>query len=181
MSFSYSKFKKKVLAPIFQALGKSQTVNSQTITVLGLNNAGDITSANGTVAVTDGGAGYAKGCLYTKTNATISQSAVFQNIGSSNTCQFVVISVSSGGGVVQSYSETITMVANRGTLTFVPLIVQSVFVNPPSASVTGSFVVIPQDQNLLLARQCNVSFTSGFIVFRAGDSVSQAFVTYLRS
>ena len=118
-----------------------------------------------------------KGCLYTNTGA--SANGLYQNIGTSTSCQFVLIST--GASQLLLYSETITFVSNSATLTFVPLIVQSMWVNAFNSTTTGNFVVIPNTVggSLLLPRQATVSFTNGIVTTRSADSVSQAFVTYL--
>jgi len=181
MATSYNKFRKLIVTPILRLLGKAQTINSQSITTLQLDSSGNVTRAQGTVVVTDAGSGYAKGCVYVKTNATAGVPCIYQNIGTSSSCQFVISSVSGSTGLISTVSETITMVAGVGTLTFVPLAIQTVFVNPPTASVTGSFTVIPVGQQLLLPRQVTANMATGQLNFRSGDSVSQAYVVYVRT
>ncbi len=91
MSGSYAKFRKKVITPILQAIGKSATVNTQSVVVTERNSAGLIKEANGTVAITNGGSGYAKGCLYTKTDVAAGSQGLYVNIGITTSCQFVVV------------------------------------------------------------------------------------------
>ena len=93
MSSSYAKFRKKVVTPIMQKIGHAQTINSQTITVTEIDAAGLVKEAHGTSVITDGGAGYAKGCVYTKTDA--GGDGLYENIGTSSSCNFTL---NFGGG-----------------------------------------------------------------------------------
>jgi hypothetical protein len=70
-------------------LGATATINSQSIIVLERDSAGHVTRCKGIVSVTAGGAGYAKGCIYIKTNAT--GEGFFRNVGSTSSCDFEAI------------------------------------------------------------------------------------------
>lgn len=83
-----------------QSVGVVTTINSQSIRVYQRDESGNVLSASGTVLVTDAGSGYAKGCSYIKTDVATGIAAVYQNVGTSTSCLFEVVS----GGLV-SYQE----------------------------------------------------------------------------
>ncbi len=87
----YAKDRGQRIAPLFQAVGVAETINSQVINVTGIDGAGHITECNGLVVVTDGGAGFAKGCKYVKTNAAGGTDGQYNNIGTTTSCQFVQV------------------------------------------------------------------------------------------
>jgi len=82
-----SKFIKRVIGIV----GASRTVNSQTVIVEMEDGDGYITRCRGTVTITDAGAGYAKGCLYTKTDGSAG-GILYVNEGTSSSCDFNVVS-----------------------------------------------------------------------------------------
>lgn len=71
--------------------GVTVTINSQTIQATQFDGSTPplVTECNGTVTITNGGAGYAKGCRYVKTNAAGGTDGVYENIGTSASCQFI--------------------------------------------------------------------------------------------
>lgn len=73
--------------------GKDVTINSQTITVLARDgsSSANVLWCTGTVTVTDGGAGYAKGCLYIKTDVSTGTSGLYKNDGTTSSCDFNLI------------------------------------------------------------------------------------------
>jgi len=79
-----------------QLLGVVETINSQSVTVLERDASGYVLRATGTVTVSDGGAGYAKGCLYIKTDVGAGTTGVYENVGTTSACNFDTIG--SGGG-----------------------------------------------------------------------------------
>lgn len=101
---SYDKFRKKIIVPLIQTLGKSQTINSQTIIVDALDGSGNVLRCHGTPTITDNGAGYAKGCIYVDTDTTSGSQSLFTNIGSSTTCQFVQMGTSVAPTYVVKYA-----------------------------------------------------------------------------
>lgn len=78
-----------------QLIGNAETVNSQSITVLEKDSNGDILRCTGTVTVSDGGSGYAKGCIYIKTNVSAGSTGIYENVGTNTSCNFDTIG--SGG------------------------------------------------------------------------------------
>ncbi len=59
-----------------------------------------ITWAEGSTVPASGGAGYAPGCTFTKTNATLGQDILWVNSGTSTSCLFVPCGPSMGYGIV---------------------------------------------------------------------------------
>lgn len=88
MSF-LTKIKQKLAVNALIEIGTVVTINSQSVRVLARDSSGNVTRASGTVTVTDGGAGYAKGCLYVKTDAAAGTDGLYENIGTTSSCQFV--------------------------------------------------------------------------------------------
>lgn len=74
-----------------QLQGAAETINSQTITGLLANSVGDLLFATGTVTVTDGGTGFAKGCLYIKTDVSTGTTGLYCNKGTNTSCQFTAV------------------------------------------------------------------------------------------
>jgi len=103
----YKKTKAKVVSIIGQLVGYTRTINSQSIIVLEEDSAGKVTRCKGTVTVTDGGAGYAKGCTYVKTDGSTA-TTLFINEGSTTVCDF---------NAVESSASTVTGVTAGNGLT----------------------------------------------------------------
>ena len=83
------------------------------------NAAGYVRTAYGTVAITDGGAGYAVGCIYIKTNGSAG-TTLYINEGSTSSCDFNALATANSGvaGDVQYAEVSITnaeMLALRAT------------------------------------------------------------------
>jgi len=74
-----------------QNVGFAKAINSQAILVYELDAEGNVNAATGAVVVTDAGVGYAKGCIYTKTDA--SGNGTYLNIGTAASCDFDLIAV----------------------------------------------------------------------------------------
>ena len=68
--------------------GYSDTINSQSVSVLMKDADGDILLCTGTVTVTDGGSGYAKGCIYIKTDVATGTTGRYENVGTNISCNF---------------------------------------------------------------------------------------------
>ena len=77
--------------PLIIDTGATRIINSQTITVLDVDGSDNVVRAVGTVEITNGGAGYAKGCLYIKTDEGAGLSGLHENIGTTSACEFVPI------------------------------------------------------------------------------------------
>lgn len=90
------KFKEKLVSFLLVEVGTVVTINSQSIRQLALDKDGYVTRASGTVVVTDGGAGYSKGCTYVKTDVGAGSDGTYTNIGTTASCQFVLSDPSSG-------------------------------------------------------------------------------------
>ena len=79
------------IVPSHKTIGVDETINSQTITVLEKDANGDVLRATGIVTVTDGGAWYAKGCLYIDTDVAGGTSGLFVNVGTTTSCNFDLV------------------------------------------------------------------------------------------
>lgn len=81
---------RKVGVAVLQLIGKTQTINSQTITVKEVDGTGLIKRAEGTAAAStqDAQAVYAKGAQYTKTDATDGTKAIYENVGTAAISSF---------------------------------------------------------------------------------------------
>lgn len=90
-----SDFKKKKLVaqtvPFIVNIGRTETINSQAIIVLEKDGDGDILRCKGIVTVTDGGAGYAKGCLYIDTDVAAGTSGLYVNVWTTASCNFDLV------------------------------------------------------------------------------------------
>lgn len=108
--FGWGSRLQRLVRPLFVATGNVRTINSQSITELAKDGAGMITDAKGAVVVTDGGAGFAVGCTYTKTDGT-GTTIKYINVGSTSACEFrpaelATQSALSGAGAVPITART---------------------------------------------------------------------------
>jgi hypothetical protein len=71
--------------------GGKETINSQAIVGLLSNSVTDLLFCYGTVIITDGGTGYAKGCLYIKTDVATGTTGLYCNKGTNTSCQFTAV------------------------------------------------------------------------------------------
>lgn len=78
-------------------IGYPKTINSQAITVLQEDADSNVLFATGTVTVTDAGSGYAKGCLYIDTDVAAGTGGLYQNVGSTTSCNFDKVDVGTAG------------------------------------------------------------------------------------
>lgn len=81
------KFLKKVITRVLQLTGSAVTINSQSVTVLERDASGLVKRCQGAFAVTDGGAGFAKGAIHIKTDGG-SGTTLYINEGTSSSCDF---------------------------------------------------------------------------------------------
>jgi hypothetical protein len=75
-----------------QGAGATETINSQAITVYLADNVGDILLCTGTVTITDTSTGYAKGCMYIKTDVGAGTGAMYLNKGTNTSSAFTLVS-----------------------------------------------------------------------------------------
>lgn len=112
--------KRGTLAPDqIQIIGQTTTINSQSVVVTARNATGKVSDCYGTVTITDGGAGYAKGCIYTKTDGS-GGTTFFINEGSTSSCDFNALQTANSGiaGSIQYAEVSLTnaeMLALRAT------------------------------------------------------------------
>lgn len=71
--------------------GSAETINSQAITGYIADTNGDLLLATGTVTVTDGSSGYAKGCLYIKTDVATGTTGLYCNKGTKTASAFTAV------------------------------------------------------------------------------------------
>lgn len=74
-----------------QLQGETETINSQSIKGNLADSNGDLLHCSGTVTITDGGTGFAKGCLYIKTDVATGTTGLYCNKGTNTSCQFTAI------------------------------------------------------------------------------------------
>jgi len=128
--------KKKGVAqtvPFTKTIWAAETINSQSITVLEKDGSGNVLRASGTVTITDGGSGYAKGCTYIDTDIATWSSATYENVWSSTSCQFVQVS-----GVAQvtiPTAEVLTLFATPVELITAPWADKYILVDRITTSV----------------------------------------------
>ncbi len=85
-------------APFFATVGESKVVGAETVTVRGANSAGLITECEGLTVPTDATSGYAKDCVFVKTDAATGVDGKYVNVGTTTSCKFIL------GGQVNSTS-----------------------------------------------------------------------------
>lgn len=74
-----------------QGTGANETINSESVTGYLADNNGDLLICTGTVAISNGGSGYAKGCLYIKTDVVAGTGALYANKGTNTACEFTLV------------------------------------------------------------------------------------------
>ena len=80
--------------------GNTQNVGSQTITILQKDASGKILFCTGTTVPTDATAGYAKGCIFIDTDVTTGSTGLYENIGTTASCNFDALGVPTVGELV---------------------------------------------------------------------------------
>lgn len=68
-----------------------ETINSQAIAGYLADSNGDLLLCTGTVTVTGGGTGFAKGCLYIKTDVATGTTGLYCNKGTNTSCSFTAV------------------------------------------------------------------------------------------
>ena len=76
---------------MLQYSGDQATVNNQDITIYSQDENGDVLLAVGTATISDAASGYAKGCLYIDTNVGAGTTGIYENVGTSTSCNFDTI------------------------------------------------------------------------------------------
>lgn len=91
---------------ISQRSGSAKTLGAETPTIIDIDAGGYVTAVTGTTVPTDTTAGYAKNCVFIKTNATAGVSGRYENIGTTASCQFVVATTTVGNGAITRTQES---------------------------------------------------------------------------
>ena len=81
-------FKQKVVVKILQATGHSETPDTTAVTVIAKDSDGDITECKGLTVPTDTETGFAKGCTFVDTDVAAGTSGVYENVGTTTSCNF---------------------------------------------------------------------------------------------
>jgi hypothetical protein len=81
---------------VAQMTGSTETPDSTEVEVLEKDGAGMVLLARGTDAPTDAEAGYAKGCIFIDTDVAGGTSGLYENIGTTASCEFSVFGSSPG-------------------------------------------------------------------------------------
>jgi hypothetical protein len=84
-------FARRYATPMIKYTGLSKTISSVGITCLATNNENDVVLASGTTVPVVATDGYAKGCLFFKTDDTFGYGGLYQNVGSKTSCAFAKI------------------------------------------------------------------------------------------
>lgn len=87
---------------VIKLRGESVTINSQNLTVLSRDPDGNVLLARGTATISDGASGYAKGALYIDTDVASGTSGLYENVGTTTSCNFDLVAGAGGGGGGQS-------------------------------------------------------------------------------
>ena len=74
-----------------QLAGETETINSQSVKGLLSDNNGDLLFCTGTVTITDTSSGYAKGCLYIKTDVGTGTTGLYCNKGTNTSSVFTAV------------------------------------------------------------------------------------------
>ncbi len=72
--------------------GITETINSVSVNVIQADPSGDVLSCSGTTVPTDASSGYAKGCIFIKTDVATGTTGRYENIGTNTSCLFVASS-----------------------------------------------------------------------------------------
>jgi len=74
-----------------QGSGASETINSQAIVGYLSDKNGDLLLCTGTVTITDTSTGYAKGCMYIKTDVSTGTGGMYLNKGTNTSSAFTLV------------------------------------------------------------------------------------------
>ena len=99
--------------------GELQKVGTPVVRIITQDKDGKVTRASGATLPTDTDAGYAVGCIFTKTTGVIG-ATVYINEGSASSCDFNAVAASSSGFTTWDalYDNDQTLVIDSTTLTF---------------------------------------------------------------
>lgn len=162
MSKTSKIFNRGVALAFARYIGDPMTINSQDITVYSQDENGDVLLAVGTATISDGAAGYAKGCLYIDTDVGAGSTGIYENVGTTTACNFDTIG-SGGGGATTFITLTdcpanYTAAANKilkvnSGATGVEFVTMSgdVSINATGVAAIGTGVIVNDDINAAAA------------------------------
>lgn len=93
-------------------VGISQKIGTVTLTVLQRDGAGKVLLASGTTVPTDGVAGYAKGCIFIDTDVTTGSTGLYENVGTTASCNFDALGVPTVGELALTTGSVLVGAAN---------------------------------------------------------------------
>jgi len=93
-----------------QLFGVREKIGAETVTIVLRDEEGNILLAYGTTVPTDATAGYAKGCLFIKTDVATGVKGLYENFGTTSSCNF-----SRKGFGYKSVAITVTAGATSGS------------------------------------------------------------------
>ena len=168
---------------VLQLDGSTETVGTPSISVLERDPAGDVMKAQGATVPTDADAGYAKGCLFVKTNGGVA-TTVYLNEGSATSADFnaiessasTITSVAAGAGLTGGGTDgAVTLTIGAGT----GITVNADDVAITAAGVTRSLMSTPAGSKALLADSATIATTGNtdtyMVVPEAGTLTSVDF------
>ncbi len=80
-------FNGRIGTKVIRKLGVTKVINSQSVLILEEDPSGNVLQSTGAFAVTDGGAGYAKGATHIKTDGGVG-TTLYVNEGTASVCDF---------------------------------------------------------------------------------------------
>lgn len=108
------RFKMAIATSLLREVGTVVTINSQSIRVYARDENSKVTRCSGTVTISGGGSGYAKGCQYVKTDAATGVDGMYENIGTTSSCTFVQVDAVTPGEI--ALANTHIMVGNASAV-----------------------------------------------------------------
>ena len=94
--------------------GNRYKIGAETVNVLQKDASGKILLATGTTVPTDATAGYAKGCLFIDTDVTTGLSGIYENVGTTASCNFDALGVPTVGELALATGSVIVGAAGVG-------------------------------------------------------------------
>lgn len=154
---------------VLKLKGETTTINSQSIIVDEIDENGDVTRCHGTVAITAGGSGYAKSCLYRDTDVVTGTAAMYENIGTNTSCDFNLIGAVSAGEI--SLATGSLLIGTAGVASAVAMSGDATIVASGAVTIANSAITTAKiaDSNVTLGKLA-AGITPSHIVRFAGTA-----------